>query len=187
LPEEGFVFCSFNHDYKINPPLFKVWMDLLKEVPGSVLWLMKLNETSQANLTKEAIKNGLDPARLVYATRLPRVEDHLSRYRLADLFLDTFPYNGHTTCSDALLSGLPVVTFRGSSFSSRVAGSLLFDLALTELATGSSPEYKEKALNIATNAELNGQIQATLTNKLNANDWPVKPAHQVVAFITTVG
>ena len=187
LPEEGFVFCSFNHDYKINPPLFKVWMDLLKEVPGSVLWLMKLNETSQANLTKEAIKNGLDPARLVYATRLPRVEDHLSRYRLADLFLDTFPYNGHTTCSDALLSGLPVVTFGGSSFSSRVAGSLLFDLTLTELSTGSSKEYKEKALNIATNADLRGLIRATLTNKLNANDWPVKPAHQVVAFITTVG
>jgi predicted O-linked N-acetylglucosamine transferase (SPINDLY family) len=106
---------------------------------------------------------------------------------LADLFLDTFPYNGHTTCSDALLSGLPVVTFGGSSFSSRVAGSLLFDLTLTELSTGSSKEYKEKALNIATNADLRGLIRATLTNKLNANDWPVKPAHQVVAFITTVG
>jgi predicted O-linked N-acetylglucosamine transferase (SPINDLY family) len=186
LPEEGFVFCSFNHDYKINPLLFKVWMDLLREVPGSVLWLMKLNESAQANLTKEAIKNELDPARLVYATRLPSVEDHLSRYRLADVFLDTFPYNGHTTCSDALLSGLPVVTFAGSSFSSRVAGSLLFDLALTELATGSTMEYKEKALCIATNAELRGQIQATLTNKLNANEWPVKPAHQIVAFMNTL-
>jgi predicted O-linked N-acetylglucosamine transferase (SPINDLY family) len=187
LPEEGFVFCSFNHDYKINPLLFKVWMDLLREVPGSVLWLMKLNESAQANLTKEAIKNELDPARLVYATRLPSVEDHLSRYRLADVFLDTFPYNGHTTCSDALLSGLPVVTFSGSSFSSRVAGSLLFDLALTELATGSTMEYKEKALCIATNANLRGQIQATLTNKLNANEWPVKPARQVVAFMNTLG
>ena len=187
LPEEGFIFCSFNHDYKINPPMFKIWMDLLKEVPGSVLWLMKLNEAAQGNLTKEAIKHGVDPERLVYATRVPRVEDHLARYRLADLFLDTFPYNGHTTCSDALLAGLPVVTYAGGSFSSRVAGSLLYDLELTELATGSYTEYKEKALSLATNLGLRNQLKASLKSKLNANNWPVKPANQVVAFINTLG
>ncbi len=187
LPEEGFIFCSFNHDYKINPPMFKIWMDLLKEVPCSVLWLMKLNEAAQGNLTKEAVKHGVDPGRLVYATRVPKVEDHLARYRLADLFLDTFPYNGHTTCSDALLSGLPVVTYVGSGFSSRVAGSLLHDLELHELATGSYSEYKEKTLSLAINADLRNQIQASLKNKLNANVWPVKPTDQVVAFINTLG
>ena len=187
LPEKGFIFCSFNHDYKINPPMFKIWMDLLKEVPCSVLWLMRLNEAAQENLTKEAVKHGVDPGRLVYATRVPKVEDHLARYRLADLFLDTFPYNGHTTCSDALLSGLPVVTYVGSGFSSRVAGSLLHDLELHELATGSYSEYKEKILSLAFNADLRNQLQASLKNKLNANVWPVKPTDQVVAFINTLG
>jgi protein O-GlcNAc transferase len=187
LPEEGFIFCSFNHEYKINPPIFKIWMELLKEVPGSVLWLMKLNESAQGNLTNEAVKHGIDPERLVYATRVPRVEDHLARYRLADLFLDTFPYNGHTTCSDALLAGLPVVTYAGGGFSSRVAGSLLYDLELTELVTGSYTEYKEKALNVAINSGLRNQLRASLKSKLNTNSWPVKPASQVAAFINTLG
>jgi predicted O-linked N-acetylglucosamine transferase (SPINDLY family) len=151
LPEEGFVFCSFNHDYKINPPMFKVWMDLLKEVPGSVLWLMKLNETAQANLTKESLKHGVDPARLVYATRVPRVEDHLARYRLADLFLDTFPYNGHTTAGDALSAGLPVVTVCGNSFASRVAVSLLHDIGVNDLVSENLNEFHDKALFFAKN------------------------------------
>jgi protein O-GlcNAc transferase len=187
LPEEGFVFCSFNHDYKINPPMFKVWMDLLKEVPGSVLWLMKLNGAAEANLTKEAITFGVDPARLFYATRLFSVEDHLARYRLADLFLDTFPYNGHTTCGDALLSGLPVVTIAGNSFSSRVANSILFDLELTELATESFLEYKDKALSLANNSDLRRQLQTSLKTKLMTYGWPVKPAEQVIGFIKTLG
>ncbi len=187
LPEEGFVFCSFNHDYKINPPMFKIWMELLKKVPGSVLWLMKLNESAQANLTKEATKHGVDPARLVYATRVPRVEDHLARYRLADIFLDTFPYNGHTTCSDALLAGLPVVTYAGASFSSRVASSLLFDLGLNELVTGSYSEYQDKVLSLVINSELRRQIQSSLKTKLMTNEWPVKPSEQVNAFINTLG
>jgi predicted O-linked N-acetylglucosamine transferase (SPINDLY family) len=187
LPEEGFIFCSFNHDYKINPPMFKIWMDLLKEVPSSVLWLMKLNESAQANLTKEAIQHGVDPKRLVYATRVPRVEDHLARYRLANLFLDTFPYNGHTTCSDALLAGLPVVTLAGGSFSSRVASSLLYDTKLEDLATSSYSEYKQKAFNFATNAILRHQHQSALMKRLNENDWPVKLINQVSAFINTLG
>jgi protein O-GlcNAc transferase len=182
LPEEGFVFCSFNHDYKINPPMFKIWMDLLKEVSGSVLWLMKLNESAQANLTKEAIKHGVDPARLVYATRVPRVEDHLARYRLADLFLDTFPYNGHTTCSDALLAGLPVVTLSGGSFSSRVAESLLTDTGLSHLVTRSYSEYALKALELYSDKNLRINISAELTKKINSNVWPISSTQQAKSF-----
>jgi predicted O-linked N-acetylglucosamine transferase (SPINDLY family) len=187
LPEEGFVFCSFNHDYKINPPMFKIWMELLKEVPDSVLWLMKLNEAAEANLTREAINHGVDPTRLVYATRVPRVEDHLARYRLADLFLDTFPYNGHTTCSDALLSGLPIVTLSGSGFSSRVAFSLLFDVNLADLSTRSYSEYKQKASILANNDIIRKDYQLRLKNKLNTKDWPIKLTNQVVAFIDSLG
>jgi len=125
LPEDGLVFCSFNHDYKINPPMFAVWMELLRENPKSVLWLMKLNEDAQKNLAASANAYDIDPSRLVFATRVPRIEDHLARYRLANLCLDTFPYNGHTTTSDALLAGVPVVTLSGLGFASRVATSLI--------------------------------------------------------------
>ena len=173
LPAEGFVFCSFNHDYKINPPMFKIWMDLLKEVPGSVLWLMKLNESAQANLTKEAIKHGVDPTRLVYATRVPRVEDHLARYRLADLFLDTFPYNGHTTCSDALLAGLPVVTCKGQSFASRVASSLLFDTKLEINVVNNLFEYYDKAIYLAKNNDALNSIKDYLSTINKNKEWPV--------------
>jgi protein O-GlcNAc transferase len=172
LPEEGFIFCSFNHDYKINPPMFKIWMDLLKEVPGSVLWLMKLNESAQENLSKEAVKHGVDPDRLVYATRVPRVEDHLARYRLAGLFLDTFPYNGHTTAGDALLSGLPVVSLCGGSFASRVAASLLYDLGIPELACNRASDYYEKALQMARDKTVRNAYKSKLNNTLQSLSWP---------------
>ena len=129
-------------------------MELLKEVPGSVLWLMKLNDAAQANLTKEAIKHGVESNRIVYATRVPRVEDHLARYRLADLFLDTFPYNGHTTVSDAIMANLSVLTIAGNSFASRVACSLLHDLNLKDFICKSLEEYKNKALIIANKSTL---------------------------------
>jgi protein O-GlcNAc transferase len=182
LPEEGFVFCSFNHDYKINPPMFKVWMDLLKEVPGSVLWLMKLNETAQANLSKEALKHGVDPERLVYATRVPRVEDHLARYRLADLFLDTFPYNGHTTAGDALSAELPVLSLYGGSFASRVAASLLHDVALTELTCVSHHDYKTKALQFINDKLFRESIAERLKQAINTKNWPLTTKHQCVEF-----
>jgi len=184
LPEEGFVFCSFNHDYKINPPMFKIWMDLLKEVPGSVLWLMKLNESAQANLTKEAIKHGVDPARLVYATRVPRVEDHLARYRLAGLFLDTFPYNGHTTAGDALSAGLPVVTLCGNSFASRVAGSLMHDIGVNDLVSDSLQQYHDKALMFATNQDVRVSIENVLRHKLTEKKWPPSSMAQADALQT---
>jgi predicted O-linked N-acetylglucosamine transferase (SPINDLY family) len=146
LPEQGFVFCCFNHEYKINPDMFDVWMRLLKNVPGSVLWLMKINPTAAANLAKEAKKRGVDPARLVFAQRVPRVEDHLARYQLADLFLDTTPYNAHSTASDVLRAGLPLITCTGSSFASRVASSILHTIGVPELSTNSLAAYEAAAL-----------------------------------------
>jgi predicted O-linked N-acetylglucosamine transferase (SPINDLY family) len=149
LPEDGFVFCAFCHDYKINPPLFDVWMRLLTQVPGSVLWLVSRNEISQRNLCREAESRGVAAERLIFAQRVPRVEDHLARYRQAGLFLDTHPYNGHTTTADALMAGLPVLTYMGEAFPSRVAGSLLHAVGMSEMITHSLQEYEAKALKLA--------------------------------------
>ena len=178
LPEEGFVFCSFNHDYKINPPLFKVWMDLLKEVPDSVLWLMKLNDAAHANLIESARNYGVDSKRIIFASRLPRVEDHLARYRLADVFIDTFPYNGHTTASDALRAGIPVVTLCGSSYSSRVALSLLYDLGMPELSFYSHNEYQKMALRMARDKTIHELVMGQLNYRLDTKIWPYTPKQQ---------
>lgn len=149
LPEEAFVFCSFCHDYKINPQLFDRWMRILQAVPGSVLWLMSRNERSQANLRQAAQERGVWPERLVFASRVPRVEDHLARYRQADVFLDTHPYNAHTTAADALMSGLPVVTYAGGAFPSRVAASLLHAIGMPELIADSPENYEALAIKLA--------------------------------------
>ncbi len=145
LPANGFVFCSFNHDYKINPTIFDVWMRLLQRKPGSVLWLMKLNESAERNLRQEAIQRGIDPGRIVFATRVDRIEDHLARYRMADIFLDTTPCNAHSTASDVLRAGLPIITCRGRAFAGRVAASLLELIGLHELVTNSLAEYEKLA------------------------------------------
>jgi predicted O-linked N-acetylglucosamine transferase (SPINDLY family) len=158
LPETGFVFCSFSHDYKISPPVFDVWMRLLTQVPRSVLWLMSRGELAQKNLRKEAQARGVDPSRLIFAGRVPLVEDHLARYRQADLFLDTHPYNAHTTAADALMAGLPVVTYVGNSFPSRVAGSLLHSVGLPELVTQSLEEYEALALRLAQESMQRGNL-----------------------------
>ncbi len=149
LPEDALVFCSFSHDYKISPPLFDVWMRLLSEVPKSVLWLMSRSEASQRNLRAEAEKRGVDGSRLVFASRVPHVEDHLARYRQADVFLDTHPYNAHTTAADALMAGLPVVTFVGGAFPARVAASLLHAMGLPELIADSPAGYEALALKLS--------------------------------------
>ena len=160
LPEAGFVFCSFSHDYKISPPVFDAWMRLMVQVPGSVLWLMSRGDQAQSNLRWCAQARGVDPARLVFAGRVPRVEDHLARYRQADLFLDTHPYNAHTTAADALMAGLPVLTCMGGAFPARVAGSLLHTLGLPELVTRSLADYEAVALRLAQSpAELAGLRQ----------------------------
>jgi protein O-GlcNAc transferase len=169
LPDEGFVFCSFNHDYKINPPVFAVWMRLLKAVPGSVLWLMKLNEDAQSHLLSEADAAGVNPERIIFATRVPRIEDHLARYRQANLFLDTHPYNAHTTANDAIRAGLPLLTRLGGSFPSRVASSLLTTLGVPELIANSLEDYENKALHFATNPEALESIAQKMRDQLPGN------------------
>ncbi len=166
LPPDAFVFCSFNHDYKITPPVFSIWMDLLKQVKSSVLWLMKLKEAAQTNLRREAAQHGIDPSRLIFATRIPLVEDHLARYRQADLFLDTTPYNAHTTASDALRVGLPVITCSGNSFPSRVATSILHAMDMPELVTSSLDEYAALALRLALNPDQLAETKAKLAEKV---------------------
>lgn len=148
LPEDAFVFCSFNNIYKLDPALFDVWMRLLARVPDAVLWVLAGDGTCRANLKREAAARGVDPARIVFAERMAN-EQHLARHRLADLFLDTLPCNAHTTASDALWAGLPVLTCLGETFSGRVAASLLSAMNLDELITGSLDDYERTALALA--------------------------------------
>ena len=159
LPARGFVFCSFNQAYKILPEVFSAWMRLLKAAPDSVLWL--LDSPAAANLRREAQECRVDPARLVFAPPLP-LERHLGRLAAADLFLDTFPYNAHTTASDALWMGVPLVTRMGETFPSRVAASLLEAVGLPELATSSLADYESLALRLARSPELLGALRERL-------------------------
>ena len=149
LPEKGVVFCCFNNSFKISPHEFDIWMRLLSKVGGSVLWLLDGNEWAAKNLRLEAENRGINPDRLVFAKRLPQVE-HLARHKHIDLFLDTFNYNAHTTASDALWAGLPVVTKAGEQFSARVAASVLDAVGLPELITASEDEYEQLAFELAT-------------------------------------
>ncbi|MCP3728301.1 acetylglucosamine transferase [Paraburkholderia sp. CNPSo 3272] len=148
LPEDGIVFCSFNNNFKYTPEVFDVWMRILSRVPGSVLWLLADNVWAQANLRKEAEKRGVDPQRLVFAPRVTP-EDYLARYLVADLFLDTFPFNAGTTANDALWAGLPLLTCSGQAFASRMAGALLTAAGLPELITHTWEDYEEKAVALA--------------------------------------
>lgn len=149
LPEYGFVFCCFNQTFKITPQMFDIWMRLLNAAPESVLWLLECNRWAKENLVSEAKARGIDPARIIFAPRVP-IAEHLARHALADLFLDTLPYNAHTTASDALWMGVPVISCAGETFTSRVAGSLLHAAGLPELVTGSLAEYEALALKLAT-------------------------------------
>ncbi len=161
LPATGFVFCSFNNGYKINPEIFAVWMRLLAAVPGSVLWLVADGASARANLGREAVARGVDPARLVFAPRLdyPR---HLARLGLADLFLDTLPFNAGTTASDALWAGVPVLTCTGEAFASRMSGSLLGAAGLPELVTHSLAEYEARAMDLARHPDRLAALRARL-------------------------
>jgi protein O-GlcNAc transferase len=148
LAGEAFVFCCFNNVYKLNPAMFDIWMRLLDRVPDSLLWLLNTGEPVVDNLRREGAHRGVDPARLVFAPRLP-YPDHLNRLRLADLFLDTLPFNAGTTASDALWAGLPVLTCAGEAFAARMAGSILKAAGLPELIAHSPAEYEAKALELA--------------------------------------
>jgi predicted O-linked N-acetylglucosamine transferase (SPINDLY family) len=161
LPSNGFVFCCFNNNYKISPTEFDIWMRLLGRVESSVLWLLKSNKWTEQNLKREAEARGISAERLVFAEKVPQAE-HLARQKLADLFLDTFNYNAHTTASDALWAGLPVVTKLGEGFAARVAGSLLTAIGLPELITKSEEAYEALALTLATDPKQLGQIKSEL-------------------------
>ena len=148
LPPQGCVFCAFNNSFKITPPFFAIWMRLLQQVPGSVLWLLESNTLVRRNLSAAAMAAGVDPDRLVFAPMLPHGQ-HLARHRHADLFLDTLPCNAHTTASDALWAGLPVLTCVGETFAGRVAGGIVHAAGLSELVANSLRDYEALALALA--------------------------------------
>ena len=164
LPEQAFVLCCFNNSYKLNPPVFAIWMRILHEVPDACLWLLADGEAVARNLREEAARAGVDPQRLVFGGRLGMAE-YLARYRHADLFLDTLPFNAGTTASDALFAGLPVLTCTGEAFAGRMAASLLRALDLPELVAGSAAEYEATAVRLA---RQRGELQA-LRERLDAH------------------
>src|SRR5262249_20615490 len=161
LPERGFGFCCFNTSHKLTPDVFAIWMRLLGRVEGSVFWLLADNATFVNNLRRRAQENGIAPERLVFAERA-QLRQHLSRQRCADLALDTFYYNGHTTTSDALWAGLPVVTRKGPTFAGRVAASLLEASGFSDLITHTAEQYEELAFRLATQRELLASIKQRL-------------------------
>lgn len=165
LPEEAFIFCSFNNNWKITPSVFDSWMKILDRVPHSVLWIYVDNATAESNLRKEAKNRGIDPIRLVFASKIPLAE-HLSRLRLADIFLDTFPYNAGATASNALRVGLPLITMTGESFPSRYGASILNAIGMTELIAETTDEFEFLAIDLATHPERLAKIKDKLANNL---------------------
>jgi len=176
LPEKGFIFCCFNASYKISPEIFDGWCRILKQVDGSILWLFEGNPRAKENLIRAAYLRGIDNHRLVFASRIENSE-HLARQRLADLFLDTLPYNAHTTSSDALWAGLPVLTLMGQSFASRVSASLLTAVGLPELITKTQDEYEALAIDLAKNIDK----LIFIKNKLKSN-LLIKPLFNAQLF-----
>lgn len=165
LPETGFVFCCFNASYKFNPRVFDCWMTILRNAPSSVLWLAESNSTAIANLKSEAAARGVDPSRLVFAGRTESLEEHLARYRAADLFLDTLPYNAHATASDALWAGLPVLTLAGETFPARVGASLVNASGVSELIKTTDAAYIATATELAAHPDK----LAAIKHKLSVN------------------
>lgn len=163
LPPEGFVFCCFNNNYKITPRVFDSWMRILGNVERSVLWLANANPDAMRNLRREAAARGIGPDRLVFAERLPELADHLARLRLADLFLDTLPYNAHATACNALWSGVPVLTCLGETFAGRVGASLLKAMHLPELITPTLDAYETRAIELARDPAQLSQIRDKLS------------------------
>lgn len=171
LPGSAIVFCCFNNAYKITPEAFDIWMRLLRDVPESVLWLSQVNDFATKNLRREAAARHIDPDRLIFASRKDARSEHLRRLELADLFLDTFYYNAHTTASDALWAGVPVLTCPGDTFASRVAGSLLRAAGMEDLITDSLEAYEAKALQLALDPTLLAETRARLAR--NKTSYPV--------------
>jgi len=163
LPHDALVLCGFNQPFKLSPEVFDVWCRLLQQLPSSVLWLLQWNEHAPEQLRAEAQARGIDPSRLVFAPKVG-MQQHMSRLALADVFIDTWPCNAHTTASDALWAGVPVVTYSGPSFASRVAASLLDAVGLPELATSTLPDYEAKVMQLAGDASLRQQLHDHLVH-----------------------
>ena len=176
LPKEGFVFCCFNNTYKITPTSFDSWGRILEKVDGSVLLIYVDNESAQTNLTKEIVLRGIDPNRLIFGKRLSKSK-YLARYQVADLFLDTRPFNAGTTASDALRMGLPVLTLKGNSFNSREAVSVISALNLPELITTTEEEYESLAIELAIHPEKLKIIKDKLASNL-----PTAPLYDTPLF-----
>lgn len=166
LPENGFVFCCFNNDFKITPTIFQSWMRILSASEHSVLWLFEKNKVTSKNLKQKAEDYGVSKNRIIFSNNLP-IEKHLKRIQIADLFLDTSPYNAHTTTSDALRVGLPVITCIGKSFASRVAASLLNSVNLSELITSNRDEYESMAIELATDKNKYHEITQKLAKNIS--------------------
>ena len=184
LPVDGFIFCCFNNNYKIVPQTFSAWMRILKATKGSVLWLFEDSPQVARNLAKEASQRGIDPNRLIFAKHLPRA-DYMARYKVADLFLDTLPYNAGTTASDALWVGLPVLTCMGNSFAGRMAASLLTNIGLPELVTRTPEEYESLAIEVASNPDKLAQIKIKLAKNRSTTplfDTPLFTKHIEAAY-----
>ena len=165
LPENSFVFCCFNNDYKFNKKILESWSRILLRVEDSVLWISENNEQFKLNIKSEFEKLDIDSSRIIFAQRIDLMADHLARYALADLFLDTYPYNAHTTALDSLKAGIPVITKLGQSFASRVASSLLRAVDLSELITTTQEEYEALAIGLATSPNRLSSIKQKLVNK----------------------
>lgn len=165
LPDRSFVFCSFNQNYKITPEIFSSWVNILKKVPDSVLWIYASNRTAEQNLKGNAERLGIDPSRLIFAEKV-NIKDHIERLSLADLFLDTYPYNAGATASNALRAGLPVLTLSGTTFSSRIGASLLKAVGLNELTTCSLGEYEALAIELSTNKSKLSTIKMKLHDNI---------------------
>jgi len=168
LPEDVFIFCCFNTCSKILPGMINVWADILNQVPKSILWMISDNEVTKKNLNIEFEKKNIDTKKIIFSDKLP-ISEHLARIKYADLFLDTFPYNAHTSCSDSIWAGLPLLTIEGNSFQSRVASSLLRTSGLEELVTKNEKEYIEKAVYIAKNKDYLDNLKNKLINSRNTN------------------
>ena len=166
LPDNAFVFCSFNNNYKITPHIFDIWMNILKKVPNSVLWIFKSNETASRNLKRETELRGVDPNRVIFASYLPN-DEHLKRIPLADLFLDTFPYNAHVTASDAIRMGIPILTLTGNSFASRVGASILSCIGIKELITRNKREYQELGIELAIKPDKLNKLKNRIKNTVS--------------------
>ena len=169
LPEKDFIFCCFNNSWKITPSIFKLWIKLLSNVPRSVLWFPGFSKETKNNLRSECIKLGIDQNRLIFSTSEKLREDYYTKIKLADIFLDSFPYGAHTTASDFLRVGVPVVTLRGSSFVSRIASSLLINLNLSELITTTELHYESLAIQLATNPKYLKEVKAKLIKNINSS------------------